>query len=118
MEIDSSTFLAVVFGMLLVLLFIAIATVVFRAILRKPARSAPLIPTEGGHFEVAGKRVSCSHCGGPSSLSSVIIPQSAKPVLSWSLAWGRHPRARYCAGQQSCAFSATQTTPTVSRPKG
>ena len=73
MDMDSSTFLAVVFGMLLVLLFIAIAIVVFRAILRKPARSAPLIPTEGGNFEVAGKRVSCSHCGGTSFTAKEIL---------------------------------------------
>jgi len=73
MDIDSSTFLAVLFGMLLVLLFLAIAIVVFRAMLRKPARSAPLIPTEGGHFEVVGKRVSCSHCRGTSFTAKEIL---------------------------------------------
>jgi predicted nucleic-acid-binding Zn-ribbon protein len=73
MGIDSSTFMAVLFGMLLVLLFIGIAIVVFRAILRKPARSAPLIPTEDGHFEVIGKRVSCSHCGGKSFTAKEIL---------------------------------------------
>jgi hypothetical protein len=66
MEIDSSTFMAVLFGMLLVLLFIALAIVVFRAILRKPARSGPLIPTEDGH-------VSCSHCGGISFTPKEIL---------------------------------------------
>jgi predicted nucleic-acid-binding Zn-ribbon protein len=73
MDMDSSTFLAVLLGMLLVLLFIAIAIVVFRAILRKPAHSAPLIPTEGGNFEVVGKRVSCSHCGGTSFTAKEIL---------------------------------------------
>jgi hypothetical protein len=73
MEIDSSTFMAVLFGMLLVLLFIALAIVVFRAILRKPARSGPLIPTEDGHFEVVGRRVSCSHCGGISFTPKEIL---------------------------------------------
>ena len=64
MEFDSSTVLAVLFGMLLLLLFLALAIIIFRAVLRRPARSAPLVPTKDGHFEVVGKRVSCSHCGG------------------------------------------------------
>jgi hypothetical protein len=65
MEFNSSTFMAVVFGMFLLLLFLVLAVVIFRAALRKPARgSAPLIPTKDGHFEVVGKKVSCSHCHG------------------------------------------------------
>ena len=65
MEFNSSTFMAVIFGMLLLLLFLVLAVVIFRAVLRKPAHgAAPLIPTEDGNFEVVGKRVSCSHCRG------------------------------------------------------
>jgi len=64
MEFDSSTVLAVFFGMLLLLLFLVLAIIIFRAVMRRPARSAPLVPTKDGHFEVVGKRVSCSHCGG------------------------------------------------------
>jgi len=64
MELHSSTLLAVVFGMFLLLLFLVLAIVIFRAVLRRPSSSPPLIPTEDGHYEVAGKRVSCSHCHG------------------------------------------------------
>jgi hypothetical protein len=63
-EVNLSIVTAVVFGMLLVLLFIAIAIVIFRAVLRKPAAGAPLVPTQDCHYEVGGKRVSCSHCNG------------------------------------------------------
>jgi len=64
MDFNSSTVLAVIFGMFLLLLFLALAIVIFRAVLRRPARCAPLVPTKDGHFEVIGKRVSCSHCRG------------------------------------------------------
>ena len=65
--------MAVVFGMVLVLLFIAIAIIVFRAVLRKPAVGAPLVPTEDGHYEVGGKRVSCSHCSNTQFNSKEIL---------------------------------------------
>jgi predicted nucleic-acid-binding Zn-ribbon protein len=72
-EANSSIFLAVIFGMFLVLLFLGIAFVIFRAVLRKPSRSAPLIPAEDGHFAVVGKRVSCSHCGGTTFTAKEIL---------------------------------------------
>jgi len=64
MESGSSIFLAVVFGMFLLLLFLVLAFIIFRAVVRKPLKGAPLIPDQEGHFEVVGKRVSCSHCQG------------------------------------------------------
>ena len=73
MDINSSTMLAVLFGMFLLVVFLGLAIVIFRAILRRPARSAPLVPTEDGHFEVVGKRVSCSHCGGSSFTAKEIL---------------------------------------------
>ncbi len=73
MELNSSTFLAIVFGMLLLLIFLAIAVIVFRAVLRKPKKSAPLIPTADGSFEVVGKKVSCAHCKGTSFTAKEIL---------------------------------------------
>lgn len=74
MEFNSSTFMAVVFGMFLLLLFMVLAVVIFRAALRKPAHGgAPLIPTKDGHFEVVGKKVSCSHCHSSSFVAKDIL---------------------------------------------
>ena len=73
MDINSSTMLAVLFGMFLLVVFLVLAILIFRAILRRPARSAPLVPTEDGHFEVVGKRVSCSHCSGSSFTAKEIL---------------------------------------------
>ena len=64
MESGSSVLLAVIFGMFLVLLFLVLAFIVFRAVVRKPAKGAPLVPGRDGHFEVVGKRVCCAHCQG------------------------------------------------------
>lgn len=63
MEIDASLFAAVLFGMLLLLLALAIGIVIFRALLRKPSHNPPLVPSDDGHYEVVGIRVTCSHCG-------------------------------------------------------
>lgn len=66
--------MAVVFGMFLLLFFMALAVAIFRVALRKPVHSgAPLNPTEDGHFEVAGKKVSCSHCHGTSFVAKDIL---------------------------------------------
>ena len=74
MELNSSTLTAVVFGMFLLLLFLVLAVVIFRAALRKPSHGgAPLIPTKDGHFEVAGKQVSCSHCRGTRFVAKDIL---------------------------------------------
>lgn len=63
MNTDFSLFFAVLMGMLLLLLALAIGYVVFRSLLRKPTRNPPLIPRDDRHYEVGGKRVTCSHCG-------------------------------------------------------
>jgi predicted nucleic-acid-binding Zn-ribbon protein len=63
MDVESSLFLAVFFGILLLLLAIAIGIVIFRAVLRKPTHNPPLVPSDDGHYEVVGKRVTCFHCG-------------------------------------------------------
>ena len=63
MDVESSLFLAVLFGMLLLLLAIGIGIVIFRAVLRKPTHNPPLVPSDDGHYEVVGKRVTCFHCG-------------------------------------------------------
>lgn len=55
---------AVLLGMALLLLFLGLIGLVMRATVRKPANSPPLIPSDDGHFEVVGKRVTCFHCGG------------------------------------------------------
>jgi predicted nucleic-acid-binding Zn-ribbon protein len=73
MESNSSVFLAVLFGMFLVLLFLAIAFVVFRAVVRQPSRSEPLIPDRDGHFEVVGKMVTCPHCHGTKFTAKEIL---------------------------------------------
>ena len=73
MEINSSTLLAVVFGMFLLLLFLVLAIIIFRAVLRRPSKSPPLIPTEGGHYEVGGKRVRCSHCDSSNFVAKEIL---------------------------------------------
>ncbi len=57
MDVEFSLFLAVLFGMLLLLLAIAIGIVIFRAVLRKPTHNPPLVPSDDGHYEVVGKRV-------------------------------------------------------------
>jgi len=64
MQISLSTLAAVLFGIFLVLAVLAFSFIVFIAIQRKPALTPPLVPDENGHFEVGGKRVTCSHCGG------------------------------------------------------
>ena len=50
--------------MLLLLVVLAFGVIIARGLEPKPSRSAPLVASEDGHFEVAGKRISCSHCGG------------------------------------------------------
>ena len=57
-------FSAILFGMLLLLVFIGVVIVIVRALVRKPAQNPPLVPTADGNFEVVGKRVTCFHCGG------------------------------------------------------
>ena len=64
MDVEYSMLLAVLLGMLLLLLALAIGIVVFRTVLRKPTRNPPLVPSDDGHYDVVGTRVSCSHCGG------------------------------------------------------
>lgn len=64
MDVNYSLFLAVLLGMLLLLLALAIGIFVFRNVLRKPTRNPPFVPSDDGHYEVVGKRVRCSHCGG------------------------------------------------------
>jgi hypothetical protein len=73
MDFDSSTLLAVVFGMFLLLLFLVLVVIIFRAVMRAPSKSPPLIPTDGGHYEVAGRKVNCSHCNGSSFISKEIL---------------------------------------------
>jgi len=63
MDKEFSLVLAVLFGMLLLLVALAIGIVVFRTLLRKPNRNPPLIPCDDRHYEVGGQRVTCSHCG-------------------------------------------------------
>ena len=65
--------MAVIFGMFLLLLFLALAIIIFRAVLRKPSNGAPLVPTDDGHFEVVGKQVACCHCGGTSFTAKEIL---------------------------------------------
>lgn len=73
MESNFSIFLAVLFGMLLLLSFLAFGIIVFRAVLRRPTASPPIIESEDGHFDVAGKSVVCSHCGGTRFKAQVIL---------------------------------------------
>ena len=64
MEIDNSILLAVFVGMLLLLVVLAIGIFIAGALAPKRSSGAPLVASEDGHFEVAGKPISCSHCGG------------------------------------------------------
>ena len=72
-ELNLSTVLAVIFGMLLLLLFLLLAVIIFRAVLRKPSSGPPLVPIDDGHFEVAGRRVTCSHCHGDDFAAQEIL---------------------------------------------
>lgn len=63
MDVEYSLFFAVLFGMLLLLMALAIGVLVFRTVLRKPTHNASLVPSDDGNYEVGGKRVTCSHCG-------------------------------------------------------
>lgn len=63
MEFDNSIILAVFLGMLLLLVILFLGVMIAGALAPRPSRGAPLIASEDGHFEVAGKRISCSHCG-------------------------------------------------------
>ncbi len=72
-ELNSSTILAVIFGMLLLILFLLLAVIIFRAVLRKPSSGPPLVPGDDGHFEVVGKKVTCSHCDGDNFVAQEIL---------------------------------------------
>lgn len=73
MELSSSVFLATLFGMALILVFLALGIVVFRAVSRTPIHSPPITESADGSFEVAGKRVVCSHCGSTSFKAQTIL---------------------------------------------
>ena len=64
MQLTLPTLAAILFGVFLVLAVLAFSFIVFTAMQRKPARTPPLVPDDNGHFQVGGKRVTCSHCGG------------------------------------------------------
>ena len=64
MEIDSSLLMAVFLGVLLLLIILAFGVMIARSLAPKTRRGAPLLASVDGKFEVAGKRISCSHCGG------------------------------------------------------
>ncbi len=73
MDKDYSLFFAVVFGMLLLLMALAIGILVFRTMLRRPTRNPPLVPSDDGSYEVGGKRVACSHCGSSNFAAQEIL---------------------------------------------
>lgn len=73
MELNAQILYAVLIGMFLVIAILAFCVVIFFAVQRKSPRNPPLIPTDDGHFEVGGKRVTCSHCGGTSFKSQEIL---------------------------------------------
>ncbi len=73
MEFDSSLVLAVFLGMLLLLMILAFGVMIARALAPKPSPGTPLVASEAGHYEVAGKRISCSHCGGVEFNSNQIL---------------------------------------------
>lgn len=62
-ETGMQLFLAVIFGMVLVLIFIGLIALILRIAIRRPDRNPPLVPTADGHYEVMGKKVTCHHCG-------------------------------------------------------
>lgn len=64
MEINSSTLFTVLISVVLVLIVFGFIIIFLGALIGRPARKTPLIETKDGHFEVNGKRVTCSHCGG------------------------------------------------------
>lgn len=66
--------LAVLLGMFLLLLFVAILVMVIRLTTRSPTTAAPpLVPSADGNYDVAGKRVSCYQCNGTSFKSREIL---------------------------------------------
>lgn len=64
MEFDNSMLLAVFLGMLLLLVILVFGVIIAGALAPRRSRGASLVASEDGHFEVAGTRISCSHCGG------------------------------------------------------
>ena len=66
-------FLAVLFGMLLLALAIAMGLVIVRAIFPAQISNVPLVVSESGHYEVAGKIVQCSHCSGTQFAANEIL---------------------------------------------
>lgn len=73
MELNLTTLITVLFGMLLVIALLAFCFIIFMAVQRKPIRNPPLVPADDGHFEVGGKRVTCTHCGGTSFKAQEIL---------------------------------------------
>ena len=61
---NSSIFLAVLLGMLLLAVVLAFGVMIARALAPRPTRGVPLVASEDGHYEASGKRIKCSHCGG------------------------------------------------------
>jgi hypothetical protein len=59
-----SIILTVLIGTLLVLVFFVLVVAVSRAIGRRADRQDLDIVEHHGHFTIAGKALSCSHCGG------------------------------------------------------
>ena len=64
MESSGSLFVAALVGMFLLLFILALGVIIARALAQKPTSSPPIIRSDDGHFDVAGKRVVCSHCSG------------------------------------------------------
>ena len=73
MELNAQILYAVLIGMFIVIAILAFCVVIVIAVQRKPQRNPPLIPKDDGHFEVGGKRVTCSHCGGTSFKAQEIL---------------------------------------------
>lgn len=70
---SGSLFLAVFLGMLLLLVILAFGVVIGRALVPKLTHGAPLLTSDDGHYEVAGKRIPCSHCGGTAFNANQIL---------------------------------------------
>ena len=73
MEFDSSLVLAVFLGILALLVILAFGVMITRALVPKPSPGTSLVASDAGHYEVAGKRICCSHCGSAEFSSNQIL---------------------------------------------
>ena len=65
--------MAVIIGIILLLFIVIFCLIVMLSIRSHPSQHSHLIRSDNGCYEVAGKKVACSHCGGDDFKSQEIL---------------------------------------------